>query len=403
MRSNGKHKYGCWSHAASLFQNHCSAGDPVNKTRVYCETAFRPAHRFRTGVSLHGHTLHSKETLNFFYPLAKHLRVVDWLVKRAERNYRAAYGKELDLNRAWWTPPLGAHQAWSLETGQIRDRLGMQSLVSLTDHDDIEAPWSLQVLSECHGAPVSVEWTVPYQPTFFHIGVHNLPPQTARETMARLARYTAGTSEAALQSILEGLAANRETLIVFNHPHWDEGGIGGDVHAALARQFARAYGKFLHAFELNGLRPWSENRNIFEMARHFQKPLISGGDRHGIEANTLLNLTNANTFAEFVEEVRSGCSEIFITKQYLEPFPARIWQNVEDVLRPHENHAYGWTRWNDRAFFICEDGVTRSFSHAFEDEPLAMHALTWSLLLARHARACNFFRSVIARREEVAW
>jgi len=375
----------------------------VNRTHLYCESNFQPAQRFRTGISLHSHTLHSKESLNFIYPVANRIPAISWILKKGEEKYRAANGKELDLNRAWWTPPLGAHHAWTVETAQIHDRFGLDSIVSLTDHDDVEAPASLQVLDECQGAPISVEWTVPYHPTFFHIGVHNLPAQTARSTMSTLERYTAGASDVPLEAIFEQLAASPETLIVFNHPNWDEGGIGAHVHAALARQFAKAYGQYLHAFELNGLRPWSENRTIFELARLFQKPLISGGDRHGIEANTLLNLTNAKTFAEFAKEVREGYSEVFVTKQYLEPFSARIWQNVEDVLRPLNNHAYGWRRWNDRAFFICEDGVTRPLSQVWENEPLGIHLFTWSLSFLRHAQFQNAFRATFARREEVAW
>ena len=45
--------------------------------------------------------------------------------------------------------------------------------------------------------------------------------------------------------------------------------------------------------ELNGLRQWRENRNVLAFAAAAGKPLISGGDRHTIEANSVLNLTNA--------------------------------------------------------------------------------------------------------------
>jgi len=47
--------------------------------------------------------------------------------------------------------------------------------------------------------------------------------------------------------------------------------------------------------EINGLRPWSENRMAIDFAGECGKPVISGGDRHALEANTVLNLTNAAT------------------------------------------------------------------------------------------------------------
>ena len=48
-------------------------------------------------------------------------------------------------------------------------------MVSITDHDDINAPMLLRSLESALGAiPVSVEWTVPFHETSFHIGIHNL-------------------------------------------------------------------------------------------------------------------------------------------------------------------------------------------------------------------------------------
>jgi len=61
--------------------------------------------RFRTGVSLHSHTLHSRETLDFIY--------------RA-----AAQAPILDLSRGWWTPPLGPHDAWLVEEVANRRSVG---------------------------------------------------------------------------------------------------------------------------------------------------------------------------------------------------------------------------------------------------------------------------------------
>ena len=45
---------------------------------------------------------------------------------------------------------------------------------------------SLQAIEVSRNIPISVEWTVPFRNTFFHLGVHNLPPNRARAIMDRL-------------------------------------------------------------------------------------------------------------------------------------------------------------------------------------------------------------------------
>jgi len=374
----------------------------MNYSRLRFERDFHPAQQFRTGVSLHGHTLHSKESLYFIHHLARTVTPIRIALDRGMAKYREHFGTSLDLSRAWWTPPLSAYQAWSLESAQIRESFGMDSLVSLSDHDDIEAGIVLELREECRPMPVSVEWTVPYGGTFFHIGVHNLPAEGARAVMKQLAAVTAGTSPVPLEDIFAALARPRDSLIVFNHANWDESGVGQDAHRAAARRFASTYRLFLHAFELNGLRPWQENRTIFEYAEQFGKPLISGGDRHGKEPNTILNVTNASTFSEFVEEIRDGVSDIFVTNQYQEPLPMRLLQNLEDILGDQEDHASGWKRWSDRSFYRCEDGIVRSLSELWSEEPWAVSLFTHGLGLLRQPHFRSIFRMAFARREEVA-
>ena len=56
----------------------------------------------------------------------------------------------------------------------------MPGLVSITDHDDIQAPMLLRSVPSSRHIPVSVEWTVPFGTTAFHLGIHNLPSATGR-------------------------------------------------------------------------------------------------------------------------------------------------------------------------------------------------------------------------------
>lgn len=295
---------------------------------------------FRTAVSLHSHTSHSREPLDFF-PL----------------RYKG--------ENAWWTPPLTPREAWELECGQIRG-LGIEPLISLTDHDDIEAPLRLRVFDETRHTPVSVEWSVPYEGAAFHLGLHGLPPRRARECMAALRAYTLDPRAVELGELLAWIAEQDETLVVFNRPCWDEGRLATGRHMELVRRFLRRFRGFLHALELNGLRPWRENAQVVALAERSGLPLISGGDRHGCEPNADLNLTQARTFGEFVEEIRHNArSHVLFLPQYRQPHAQRITRIILDVLRDHEDHGEGWRRWSDRVFCRKPDGSVDSLTHSW--------------------------------------
>lgn len=359
------------------------------------------ARQFRTAVSLHGHTAHSRERLDFIYRYAKSVGPIRAALQRGEERYRSCHRAELDLSCAWWTPPVVPHDAWLLEKNEIERRFGLHSIVSLTDHDDIEAPVALRVLDECRDLPVSVEWTVPYGGTFFHLGVHNLPPDSAREEMGHLASFTAQPESADLRPILERLTAYRDSLIVFNHPCWDESGIGHETHHRTACDFLVKYGSFLHALELNGMRPWGENRSVIKLAGEFGKPLISGGDRHALEPNTILNLTNASDFSEFAAEVRAGSSTVLITHAYREPFALRMLQNLDAIMGDHSDHGLGWKHWTDRVFFKGPDGVTRPLTGLFSKPPRAVDLFVRGVRALRHPQMRWAFRVAFCRGDEV--
>jgi len=359
------------------------------------------ARRFRTGVSLHSHTLHSRESLDFIYHAAARIPLLSAAIRHGERLYRERHGATLDLTRGWWTPPLGAHDAWLLEKSQI-EALDQNAIVSLTDHDNIDAPVALQVLEECRSTPISVEWTVAFAPTFFHLGVHNLPAGRARELWSAMDAYRENPAEQRLAEILSELAAISGTLIVFNHPLWDERGIGQAMHRTAAIEFLRRYGPFLDALELNGLRPWKENRDVVALSRAQEKPVISGGDRHAIEPNALLNLTNAGTFDQFAQEVRDGWSNVFVMRHYREPYAVRIFHNMMDILRTYDRHANGWRLWSDRVFYTWHDGRTRTMTELFGDRmPAAVNLFVGAVHLASAPHFRRALRGIFAGPEEV--
>lgn len=343
--------------------------------------------RARTGVSLHSHTSHSRETLEFLPRLAAHVPGLLGMVRAEETRYRRMYGREINYQNAWWTPPLGPREALSVEREQI-ERLGLQSLVSISDHDNIEAPMLLRLLPEGRQTPVSVEWSVPYRGVFFHLGVHNLPPRRATQCMAALADFTANPVQADIEGLLSWLNEEPDTLVVFNHALWDETGVGQLRHDSMTAEFLESYGPFLHALELNGLRPWSENLRVADLSRSLEKPLVSGGDRHCCEPNAMLNLTNSTTFSEFVEELRDyGRSNILVMPQYRDPMLSRVMKMIADVMRDNRAHTHGWVRWTDRVFVRDHDtGAVEALSAVWSENRLP-------LVVQGFAAACRLLDS----------
>jgi hypothetical protein len=318
------------------------------------------AWRYSTGVCLHGHTMHSEECLSFLPRYLHRAPGISQIVRGYERG-----PNRVDFARAWWTPPLSPASALSVERKQI-EGMDLRPLVSLTDHDNIEAGMALQVTSDSREVPVSVEWTVPYDRSIFHLGVHNLPPVSAREWMTRLAAFSAAPNEAGLPGILHELAAMPEVLIVLNHPFWLEEGIEQGDHDRALPRILRECAESLHAFELNGTRRWKENKKVIELARVHERPLISGGDRHACEPAACINLTNAGTFSEFVDEVRGGQSVPYFMPHYREPMTLRILETAWDILRPYPGYP-DREKWTDRIFYRGEDGVARSLTEAWRE------------------------------------
>jgi hypothetical protein len=215
---------------------------------------------------------------------------------------------------------------------------------------------------------VSLEWTLPYGPAWFHLGVHNLPRTKAQELTARLLAYTALPDECQLPELLAMLDRIPEVLLVLNHPFWKMEAVEHVTLHAMLHSFLRSYGKYIHALEVSGLRPWPENQRVLEMAEGLRMPVVSGGDRHGWEANTMLNLTSAGSFSEFVEEIRQdGRSEIAVMPNYQEPFGLRMMQVAWDVLREYPDHPSGRRHWAERVFFECDDGTVRPLSRCFKN------------------------------------
>ena len=321
---------------------------------------------FRTGISLHSHTMHSKEYLGDLPHYLTYIPVVSYIIEREVGRSHLLSHRVFDFRKMYWTPPLSPREAFELEQKQIEENFGLPALVSLSDHDSIEAGLGLRTLSKFPHAertPISVEWSIPYDQTMLHFGIHNLPLARAKSWMDELAKFTANPDRSRLRELLHGLSSEPDTLIVFNHPFWDIENFGSpQQHRDFIAVFLQKYGHVIHALEVNGMRPRVENEEVLELARSVDMPVVSGGDRHCCEPNAVLNLTAATTFGEFVEEVRvERRSEIVLMPQYFEPLRHRIlesaWHALSDV--PGE---FGRSYWMSRVFLEGEDGSTRPVS-----------------------------------------
>jgi hypothetical protein len=329
---------------------------------------------FKTAVSLHGHTNRSKESLSFISEYAGKHTVLRRALARQERR---AKNVTPNLKGAYWTPPLTPREAYDVERGQIVEKLGLKALVSLTDHDNIDAPMLLQFAPGAGEVPVSVEWSVPFGSTVFHLGVHNLPKDEAASVMEVLAAYTANPVNARLSKLMGILREFPDTMMILNHPMWDLAGIGASRHRREVEGFLSAHNHFIDALELGGLRGWRENQQVASLAHAWSQPVIAGGDRHGAEPSATLNLTNASTFSEFVSEVRRDRhSHVLFMPQYRHSLALRTTHTLLDVIREYPNHPLG-PRWDDRVFHPDEHGVIKPLSSLWSKPPQFIENIFW--------------------------
>jgi hypothetical protein len=333
---------------------------------------------FRTGVSLHSHTNQSRETLDFLANFGNQYPVMRPLMAFHERRAQELHGIRIDYARSYWTPPMTPKLAFDLESRQI-EKLGLNSMVSITDHDNIHAPMLLRTVPSARQIPVSVEWSAPYGGSqAFHLGVHNLPSSKAASWITILNEYTANPSDTRLTEILRALHAEPNVLVIFNHPMWDLYIIGREKHQFLVNEFLQKNGAFLHALELNGLRNWEENRLVRRLAEKWNMLLISGGDRHGVEPNANVNLTNATSFTEFVHEIRrERRSNVLFMPQYAEPWKHRLLQSTIDAIRNYPEFPQGSRNWDERVYHPGPDGAIRPLCELWpkESAPLFMRAI----------------------------
>jgi hypothetical protein len=358
-----------WVKSSSLIADRiANEGDGMpNATISYLWRDQSAPRGFTNGVSLHSHTNQSRETLDFLANFGNQYPFLRPLLSRLERRAEQLHGVRIDYAASFWTPPMTPKLAFDLESRQIQ-KLGLNAMVSLTDHDTITAPMLLRTVPSARQIPVSLEWSAPYREQAFHLGIHNLPSARAAEWMATLKDFTASPSDARLTEILAALDREPNVLTVLNHPMWDLYLIGKERHSFRVNEFLQKNGAYIHALELNGLRNWEENRAVRRLAEQWNLVLVSGGDRHGVEPNANINLTNATSFTEFVHEIRDQRSYVLFMPQYAEPWKHRMMQSTIDAIRYYPEFPVGSRHWDERVYHPGADGAIRSLSELWPND-----------------------------------
>lgn len=364
---------------------------------------------FKSGVSLHCHTQHSREMLDFVPHIAAKLPVISMFWERERQRYLKREGKGIDFTAAYWTPPLSAQKVYDIERQQINE-IGLDAIVSLTDHDDIAAGQSVRCEHE-HGkdAPISLEWTVPFEEGYFHVGVHNLPENRADGIAKDLIDLTfaekGGLEFEAnrLDALFAMLNEIPDVLVVLNHPLWDIEMVGDARHKILLDGFIAKHGSWIHAFEINGFRTWSENKAVLEMADALGFPVVSGGDRHGCQPNSVVNLTTSRSFGEFVEQIKNDkFSQVVLMPHYRQPLLWRQLQSFAEILRFYPDYEAERQHWTGRVHAQIDERGPKPLSFFWvRGVPKWLNAATWTLGALGSPVARPVFRLVTPRRDVV--
>jgi predicted metal-dependent phosphoesterase TrpH len=288
---------------------------------IYRE-CLHPNREYGYAVSLHNHSCHSVEKL----------AAVSHVVKRTfmrpfSRILQKSFGldgiSDLNYGEITFNPPYTPEDVYQMEAAAAATWGFGGVHLAITDHDEFAG--SLDLL---RGRPdlndriaVSEELSLWFEGHLFHLGVCHLPENGVEETHSQIQAAARGRRYDELFEILGASGC----LIILNHPlvAWGPGAGSIPVTDLLSR-----YGWAIHALEVNGMRPREENDRVLELARQWRKPVVGGGDSHLLVASSVISLSRAATFKDFIAEVKDGYAVPFVTPEYFAPLEWKLFLRV---------------------------------------------------------------------------
>lgn len=280
-----------------------------------------PAREYPYAVSLHNHSCHSVENLSFLNQVARL-----GFMRPFRGTLQKAFGldgvSDLSYADVIYNPPYTPEALYAMESDAVKS-LGFGGVhFAITDHDEFQGNMELR-----RNRPdlkprlaISEEVSMWYHGHLFHLGVSGLPEQGIDETHRRIQDAAQAERHDELFEILAGAGA----LVVLNHPlvYWGRGP-QIPVEDLLTR-----YGWAIHALEVNGMRRQAENDRVLELARRWKKPVVGGGDSHLLVASSVICVTKAGSFEDFIAEVKDGHSVPLIKREYFAPLRWKMFLRV---------------------------------------------------------------------------
>jgi len=291
---------------------------------VYRECPY-PDREFGYAVSLHNHSCHSVEKLAALNHVVK-LPFMRPLSGVLQSSFGLGGISDLNYAEITFNPPYTPEDVYRMEAAAAA-KWGFDGVhLAITDHDEFAGSLALlrgrPDLTGCTNGRIAIgeELSLWFRGHLFHLGVSHMPESAAEEMHTRIQAAARGGR---YDELFETLAASG-CLLVLNHPliAWRPG-----AEIPVAELLSR-YGWAIHALEVNGMRSHEENDRVLELARHWRKPVIGGGDSHLLVASSILSLSRAATFKDFIAEVKDGHAVPFVTPDYFAPLKWKLFLRV---------------------------------------------------------------------------
>lgn len=288
---------------------------------TYRECA-HPEREFGYAVSLHNHSRHSVEKLAALNHVVKRAFMRPWS-GILQGSFGLGDVPNLNYAEITFNPPYSPEDVYQMEA-TAASRWGFDGVhLAITDHDAFAGGLALlRDRPDLNGRiAVSEELSLWFQGHLFHLGILQLPPYGAEETHIQIQAAARGNRYDELFEVLSASGC----LVVLNHPlvAWAPGAETVPVTDLLSQ-----YGWAIHALEVNGMRPREENNRVLELARQWRKPVVGGGDSHLLVASSMLSLSGAATFKDFIAEVKDGHAVPFVTPEYFAPIRWKLFLRV---------------------------------------------------------------------------